>query len=345
MRTLAYVGRRVLFLVPQMLLISAVTFVLIRMLPGDPARLELGPLASEEGVQALRERLRLDESIIEQYGAYLGRMLHGDFGKSWVNGSDVGADMVARIPATLELIGFGLVLVLLVLVPVGIATSVSGGGWITRALKKITYGYGMLAGALPDFWLGLLLLFIFSATLGWLPGPEGRLGIGETAPPTLTGFYTIDALARADWRTFLSALRRLLLPGVTLAFVYGAPIYKMVRSSMAGALRANYTTYARAVGLRDARVLWYAFRNAAPPAIVIAGVITGFLLGGAVLIEAVFNINGIGRYAIDAIATSDYAPIQAFVLFAAIFTMLVYLLVDLLYFMMDPRADLRGRVR
>jgi ABC-type dipeptide/oligopeptide/nickel transport system permease component len=343
-RTVRYVGRRFLILVPQMLLISLVTFILIRMLPGDPARLELGPLASQDAVDRRRGELRLDDSVPVQYGAYLRRLSQGDFGTSWVNGSDVRDDLYQRVPATLELITIGLVVVLAFFIPFAIATSIRGGGLVVRGLKKLAYGYGMIAGALPDFWLGLLLIYVFFVKLGWAPGPTGRLNIGERPPPRITGFYTVDGVLAGDFAVAWSALSHLILPVITLAFVYGAPIFKMTQSKMAEALRSDYTYYAEALGLSKGRILVYAFRNAAPSVIVISGVISGYLLGGAVLIETVFNLNGVGQYAVQAVTTADYAPIQAFVLVAAVFTMLVYLAVDLFYFISDPRVEAGGSV-
>jgi peptide/nickel transport system permease protein len=343
-RTARYVGRRLLIAIPQMLLISLVTFILIRMLPGDPARLELGPLASQEAVDARRSELRLDESMPVQYGAYLKRLFNGDFGTSWVNGTDVRDDLYQRVPATLELISFGLLVVLIVFIPFAIATSIRGGGLVVRGLKKIAYGYGMIAGALPDFWLGLLLIYVFFTRLGIAPGPTGRLDIGESPPPRVTGFYTIDGVLAGQWDVAWSALTHLVLPVITLAFVYGGPIFKMTQSKMSDALRSDYTYYAESLGLPRRKVLFYAFRNAAPAVIVITGVISGYLLGGAVLIESVFNLNGVGLYAVNAVTTADYAPIQAFVLVAAIFTMLVYLAVDLFYFISDPRVEHGGSV-
>lgn len=339
MRSLIYIGRRLILLVPQLLLISIVTFVLIRALPGDPARLELGPLAPQEGVELLRQQLRLDRPLPEQYVAYLERLASGNLGRSWVNSTEVSADLATRLPATLELILVGMLLVAIVLIPLAMLSAMPGGGLVGAVTRKISLGYGLLAGALPDFWLGLMLIFVFFSLLGWAPGPEGRLGILDISPDYVTGMYTVDSLIAGDLATFWSALSHLILPAITLAFVYGAPIFKMVRSSLEGALKADYTLYAQAVGLRPSTTLRYAMRNAAPPSIVVTGVVSGYLLGGAVLIETVFNLNGLGQYAVQSITTADYAPIQAFVLLSAIFTMLVYLAVDLAYFATDPRVS------
>jgi ABC-type dipeptide/oligopeptide/nickel transport system permease component len=338
MRTWLYIGRRLVLVIPQMLLISVVTFILVRLLPGDPARLELGPLAPASGVTALRKQMHLDESLPQQYYWYLNSLLHGDFGRSWVNQTSVSADLAQRIPATLELMMWGMLLVLVVLVPLGVMTASRKGGLITQLLKRVTFGYGLLAGALPDFWLGLLLILIFFVKLHWAPGPEGRLSIEDQPPQHITGLYTIDALLTGNMAAFSSAAKHLALPAITLAFVYGGPIYKMARSRMSEALRSDYTAYAEGFGLPNRLVLWYALRNALPPVIVIVGVISGYLLGGAVLVETVFDLNGIGQYAVQAVQSADYAPIQAFVLVAAVFTMFVYLAVDLVYFAVDPRV-------
>lgn len=341
-RVTRYILKRLLVAIPQMLLISVVTFVLIRMLPGDPARLELGPLASQDAVDRRRSELRLDETLPVQFFAYLRRLFEGDLGTSWVNGSKVSADLAQRVPATLELITIGILVVLIVFIPFAIATSVRGGGIVVRILKKIAYGYGMIAGALPDFWLGLLLIYLFFVRLGIMPGPTGRLNIGETPPTRITGFYTVDGVLTGNFSVAWSAFTHLILPVATLAFVFGAPIFKMTQSKMSEALRSDYTYYSEALGLPSWRILVYAFRNSAPAVIVIAGVISGYLLGGAVLIETVFNLNGAGQYAVQSVTTSDYAPIQAFVLIAAIFTMLVYLAVDLFHFISDPRVEAGG---
>ncbi len=338
MRTLKYVARRLLLLIPQLFVISVITFVLVRMLPGDPARLELGPLAPQAGVDMLRRQLRLDEPLPQQYVAYLERLLHGDFGRSWVNASEVSQDLLVRVPATLELITAGMLLVFLVMVPIALLSANPSGGRFSRILRRGSFGYGLLAGALPDFWLGLVLIFVFFSMLGWAPGPEGRLGILDIPPDRVTGLYAVDSLIAGDFGAFRATLAHLVLPAITLAFVYGGPIFKMTQSSMASAMRADYTTYAVGLGLPRRTILFWAMRNAAPPAVVMTGVVTGFLLGGAVLIETVFNLNGLGQYAVQSITTADYAPIQGFVLVAAVFTMLVYLVVDLVYFMIDPRV-------
>jgi ABC-type dipeptide/oligopeptide/nickel transport system permease component len=337
-----YIARRLVFLIPQILLISFITFALVRLLPGDPARLALGPLAPEAAVNALRGKMHLDLSIWRQYLLWLDRALHGDFGGSWSNGTQVGEDLLQRIPVTLELIILSLISIALILVPLAIVTASRSRGLLVRVLRNVTFGYGMLAGALPDFLLGLVLIFIFFTHLNILPGPEGRLGILDTSPPFVTGSILIDSAWAGDWDAFSSGAWHLVMPVFTLAFVYGAPIFKMLRSQMEVALDAEYTTYGEALGLSPRIVFLRAARVAAAPTIVIVGTVIMFLLGGDVLVESVFNLSGLGQYAVQAIVTADYAPVQGFVCFAAIFTMLVYLAVDLIQFAMDPRIKVGG---
>ncbi len=342
MRFAAYLGLRFLFLIPQIVLISFVTFVLVRMLPGNPARMSLGPLAPESAVEALRSKWLLDRPIFEQYTAWLEKAFAGDLGESWVNNTMVLDDLIYRIPVTIEIIVLALIMVFLFLVPLAIITASRTKNRIVRFFQNITFGYGMLAGALPDFLLGLVLIFIFFTHAGILPGPEGRLGILDFESPFVTGSVLIDSLIAGDFNNFWSGAWHLIMPVFTLAFVYGAPIFKMLRSQMEGALQADYTTYAEAVGIKPRLVFLRAARVASGPTIVITGVVVMFLLGGAVLVETVFNLTGLGQYAVQAIVTADYAPLQGFVSFAAIFTMLVYLAVDLVQFSMDPRIKAMG---
>ena len=299
MRFAVYLGLRFLFLIPQIVLISFITFVLVRMLPGNPARMSLGPLAPESAVEALREKWLLDRPIFEQYGAWLEKAFTGDLGESWVNNTYVLDDLIQRIPVTIEIIVLALIMIFLFLVPLAIITAARTKNRIVRFFQNITFGYGMLAGALPDFLLGLVLIFIFFTHVGILPGPEGRLGILDFESPFVTGSVLIDSLIAGDFDNFWSGAWHLIMPVFTLSFVYGAPIFKMLRSQMEGALQADYTTYAEAVGIKPRTVFLRAARVASGPTIVITGVVVMFLLGGAVLVETVFNLTGLGQYAVQ----------------------------------------------
>lgn len=335
MRLLSFIGRRLLYLLPQAIGISIVTFIIVRALPGNPAYLIAGPRATAEMIANLEADMGLDQPIWIQYWLYIRDVLQGDFGTSWVTSNPVLVDLARRVPATLELITLGLVLSLAIGIPIGAIAALRARK--RSVVKTATNIYGSLAGAVPDFWLGLLLIFLFYLKLGWLPPPMGRVDLSVLPPPSVTGFLTIDSLLAGDQEAFRSALMHLILPVVTLVFVYMAPIVKMTRSSMEEVLATDYIQYSVALGLPQGAIFRRALHNALPPVATIVGVLYGYLLGGAVLVESVFAWGGVGQYAVQSIVNADFVAIQAFVLIAAAFTLIVYLLVDLVYFALDPR--------
>jgi len=334
-RLLTYILRRLLALIPQLLAISVVTFVLARLLPGDPVGMILGPLATPESIAALRTQMHLDQPIYLQYWYYLVDLLHGDLGRSWSTSESVWSDLIVRVPATLELITYSLLLALVVGISIGIVTAFRQGGWMDR----MTRVYGLMAGAIPDFWLGLLLIFFFYFELRIFPPPLGRLDPFLTPPAHITGMYTIDSLLTGNWACLASSISHLALPVITLAFASAGSIMRMTRATMIGILDGDFIRHARLSGLPERVLLRYALRNALPPVVTLVAIIYGYLLGGAVLIENVFGWGGLGQYAVQAMSNSDYAAIQGFVLVAATFTLILYLIVDLIYFAVDPRIN------
>jgi ABC-type dipeptide/oligopeptide/nickel transport system permease component len=332
-RLTIYVMRRSLALLPQLLAISIVTFVLARLLPGDPVGLILGPMATPESLAKLRSEMHLDQPLYIQYYYYVSNLLQGDFGRSWSTSDSVWSDLIARVPATLELITYSLMLALIMGIGVGVATSFRPAGWLDR----VTRVYGLMAGAIPDFWLGLLLIFFFYYELRIFPAPLGRLDPFLNAPTHITGMYTIDSLLTGNWTCLLSAVTHLALPVITLAFASAGSIMRMTRSTVMSILDGDFIRHGRLSGLPERTLLRYALRNALPPVVTLVAIIYGYLLGGAVLIENVFGWGGLGQYAVQAMSNSDYAAIQGFVLVTATFTLFLYLVVDLLYFAIDPR--------
>ena len=333
MRFLRYAARRLLFLVPQLFAVSVIVFFLVRLLPGDPAYLMAGQFATKERIEAVHSNMGLDRPLYEQYVIYVGNVLQGDFGMSWRTSQPIINDVKQRLPATLELILLAGFLSVLFGIPAGVYTAVKQKGIGDRILSM----YGMLAGSIPDFWLGLILIFIFFSLTGLLPGPIGQLDPIIEAPPTITGMIAVDALLSGRWDAFKSALAHLVLPVATLTLVYMTLIIKNTRSAVEEMLKADFVEHARAMGLSPFMQLRYAFRNALPPVVTVIGIVFWFLLGGAVLVETVFAWGGLGQYAVEAVVNSDYAALQAFVLLAAVFTLFVFLLVDLAYFVIDPR--------
>jgi peptide/nickel transport system permease protein len=336
-RVIGYLRRRAIFFIPQLIGITFVTFVLVRLLPGDPATRLLGSLATPEQTAELREKLGLNDPVWEQYFNWMGDVLGGDLGISFFTSQPVIDDIVDRFPATLELITITLIISLAVMIPLGILAGRQTGGRLSRIADRTVFGYGLLAGALPDFWLGLILLFVFYNLLGLAPAPLGRLDTGVDPPQAVIGFYTFDSLVTGNWEAFVSSVRHLALPVTTLVFIYGGPILKMTRQVMSSVLNASYIEHGRTLGLQDRTVILYALRNSLPPVVTITGVVFGYLLGGAVLVETVFSWGGLGQYSVQSVLNADFTAIQGFVLLAAVFSIFVYLLVDIAYLIIDPR--------
>jgi len=334
MRLFILAGKRLAFLVPQLIAVSLIVFFLVRLLPGDPAVLISGQFATQEHIQEVRSQLGLDKPLLEQYVLYVGNVLHGDFGMSWRTSQTVIADIKQRLPGTLELVLISTFLCVALGIPLGIWTAVRKKGIV----DKVLFGYGMLAGSIPDFWLGLILIFFVFWKFRWLPGPIGQLDPMITNPETVTGAIALDALITGNWVAFKSAVLHLVLPVATLTGVNMTLVMKNVRLTMEEALESEYAEYARALGLPPIVRLRYALRNSLPPVVTVVGILVWYLLGGAVLVETVFAWGGLGQYAVESVVYSDYAPLQAFVLFAAVFTMAVFLVVDLVYYALDPRV-------
>ncbi|EMZ2329710.1 MULTISPECIES: ABC transporter permease [Klebsiella] len=332
-RWLQIVLGRLLLVVPQMFGVLLVTFFLIRLLPGDPAVLLLGNMATPEAVAQLRERLGLNHSVWIQFADYIRHIFQGDLGISIFTSNPVTTDLLDRAPATLELIGYSLVLMVVTAIVLAVASAVWRGSFIDIFVRI----YGLAAGAIPDFWIGLLLIFFFYSLLGWAAPPFGRLDAILTPPHYVTGFYTIDSLLAGDMEAFRSSVGRLILPVLTLAIVNAGALMKMTHSIFSGVWGSEFVQHGRACGLSEFQLVRMALRNSLPPIITIVGFITGFLLGSAVLVETIFSWGGLGQYAVQAVINSDYPALQGFILVAAVFVLLVYLVVDILYELADPR--------
>ncbi|MSO73802.1 MAG: ABC transporter permease [Alphaproteobacteria bacterium] len=333
MRVLRYVGKRLVFIVPQLFGIILVSFLLVKLIPGDPAVLMLGPFATQEQLEKLRAGMGLQGTVLDQFWIYLTNLVQGDLGTSWQTTQPVLLDLFQRFPATLELITLALLLALLIGIPLGVAAA-----YFKRSIvKKFSDYYGLLAGALPDFWLGLVLIFFFYTVLDWVPAPLGRLDIALVPPPTVTNFLLIDSVIAGDWQALWSALGRLILPVVTLGVINAGPILKMTQSTMERMLESDFIRYAETCGLPRSVVIRRALQNSLPSIVTIISVLYGFLIGGAVLVEMVFSWGGAGQYAVQGVLNADINPVLGFVLFSAIFSLVIYLIVDLIYFAIDPR--------
>jgi peptide/nickel transport system permease protein len=315
--------------------VIVITFALTRILPGDTAEYFAGPAATKEAIQEVRVKLGLDKPKYQQFIRYVQDLSRGDFGQSLTTGQPVIRDLTARLPASAELTLAGLIVSILIAIPLGVLAAVKEGSFIDH-ISRVVATAGV---SLPVFFTGLLLSYFFYFKLGWAPSPLGRLDIIYSAPAQVTGFYLIDSLIAGDLEVFWAALKQLILPAATLAIFSLAPITRMTRASMLAVLSSDFVRTARASGLSTRKViLTYAFRNALLPVITTLGMVFSFLLGANVLVEKVFAWPGIGSYAVEALIASDFAPVQGFVLVMAIMYVLLNLMIDLLYGVIDPRV-------
>jgi ABC-type dipeptide/oligopeptide/nickel transport system permease component len=331
--------KRLATVIPTLIGVVIVTFLLTRVLPGDPAVYFAGPAATPQSIAEIRKSLGLDRPLPDQFARYVSDLAHGNFGNSLSTGRPVAAEISSRLPASAELTLSGLLLSIAIAVPLGIFAAVRQGSLIDHFCRVIA-----TAGvSLPVFFTGLLLVYVFYFRLGWSPAPLGRLDAFATAPPDITGFYLIDSLITGNFETFRAALNQLILPAVTLAIFSLAPITRMTRASMLAVLASEFIRTARASGLSGRRViLTYAFRNAMLPVVTTLGMVFSFLLGANVLVEKVFAWPGIGSYAVEALLQSDFAPVQGFVLTMAVLYVALNLCIDMLYGVIDPRVRLEA---
>ncbi len=336
---LANILRRLITVIPTLIGVVIVTFLLTRVLPGDPAVYFAGPAATPQSIDEIRKSLGLDQPLPEQFVRYVDDLAHGNLGNSLATGRPVLAEITSRLPASAELTLFGLFISIVIAIPLGILAAVKQGSWIDHTCRIVA-----TAGvSLPVFFTGLLLVYVFYFRLGWAPAPLGRLGVFYDAPPHVTGFYLIDSLIAGDFELFRASLSQLVLPGLTLAIFSLAPIARMTRASMLTVLACDYIRTARASGLSAYTiVVTYAFRNAMLPVITTLGMVFSFLLGANVLVEKVFAWPGIGSFAVEALIASDYAPVQGFVLTMAVMYVALNLLIDVLYGVVDPRVRLEA---
>jgi len=333
---LAKLFERVLSAIPVAIGVAVIAFLFLRFLPGDPVEIMLGDIqASQEQVAAMRQDLNLDEPLWTQLGLFFRDLLRGDLGTSYVKNQPVVKLVADTLPATIELTLATIVIAILIALPVGIVSALRAGSWLDRTVLS-----GALLGvSMPAFWFGLLLILLLSVQLHALP-TSGRIP-ATLAVDTRTGFMLIDTLLAGDVRAFGAAVRHLILPALTLGVVFSAVLARVVRASMIEVLQREYVTTARAKGLREwVVVMKHALRNALIPALTVAGLQVGELLGGNMIVETIFAWPGVGRLVVSSIFARDYVVVQAAVMLYALTYVAVNLLVDALYTLLNPRIAL-----
>ena len=310
-RRTRYILERILLAITTLLAMSLFVFLLIRLVPGDPVQTMLGFRATPQNVATIRHQLHLDEPLVTQYFDWLSGLLHGDLGRDYISHAPLSELLSNAIPVTLELTFLSMTLALVVGVPLGVLAAARPG-----AIRRAMDGFVIVGVSIPDFWLGTLLVLLFAATLVWLP-PSGYTP------------FTADPLGN---------LRYMTLPVVTLAVGEAAYIARTTRGAMDEALGAPFVTFLRAKGLAERSIIFrHALRNASVPIVTVAGIQFGVLLGGAIVIETLFGLPGVGRLTVTAINQRNYTVVQGAVLFIATLFILVNLVTDLLYGWLDPR--------
>ena len=329
---LGYISRRLFHLLLIMVGVSVLVFLMLRMIPGDPARLLLGEYASPDELARLRTQLGLDQSYLTQYAIYIKNLLQGDFGKSVRTGAPIVNEIGVRLLATIELSMAAMFIATILGIAAGVVSSV-------KQYSILDYGSMFLAligVSMPIFWLGLMLIYLLSVKFPILP-MMGRITMGLEAP-AVTGLVVIDTLIAGQLGGFFDSLRHLILPSFTLATIPMAIVARITRSSMLEVLNKDYVRTARAKGLDEMIViLRHALRNAFLPVVTVLGLNLGLLLGGAVLTETIFSWPGLGRYVVDSLMARDYAAVQSCILIFAVVMALINLFVDLVYVLLDPR--------
>jgi peptide/nickel transport system permease protein len=336
-RLARYVLRRLGLGLLTLWLVTVAVFAITNVLPGNPAEVRLGPLATPQALAAEEHRMGLDRPLLERYETFVTGAVQGDFGTSFKTERPVASDLADRLPATLELALLATVLALAIGIPLGFLAATRRNSITDHVARNVA----ATAAAMPIFWLGLILLFVFSYQLGWTPGAVGRWPITTDPPPNVTGFLTIDSLLAGNLGAFWTALQYLALPALTLAIIELAPIIKMARSAMLETLATDYVRTSRAFGFSGRQIFFGdTLRNALIPVVTLVGIVLGYLVAGNVIVEQLFSWPGIGRYAYGAVTSNDFNAIQGFILLVATIYVLLNLAIDLIYAVIDPRIRL-----
>jgi peptide/nickel transport system permease protein len=331
----AYIGRRLVLAVLVLCIVSVGTFGMAHAVPGSPVDVLIGERQSgDPEMRALVEkRWGLDRPLPVQFGYYALNLFRGDLGISVTSRRPVMTDLRQYVPATIELSIFAMAYALLVGVPLGLVAAIRVNRWPDTAARFIA----LLGTSVPVFWLGLLLLYVFFYRLGWVPGP-GQLDVAIKRPPRVTGMITVDSILDGNWTALRSALRHLILPSIVLGSFAMGIVVRMLRSSLLASLGDDYVRTARAKGLAERRVvIGHALRNAMIPTVTVLGLTFASLLAGAVLTETIFSWPGIGRYSVQAALKLDYPGLFGVTLVVALAYVLVNLIVDVMYGLLDPR--------
>ncbi len=332
-----FLVRRLLLMVPLLFGIIFVTFMLVRIGGQDAVGMLAGPMANESEIAEIRRSLGLDRPIFEQFLVYMGNLLQGDLGKSWQSNEPVLDEILLRLPASLELLVLAILVGTIVGIPVGLYAAYRP----NRLFDQVSR-FGSLVGfSIPTYWFALVATFVFFYLLRWAAAPLGRIGMEVFPPPDITGSYLIDALITGRWDAALSAAHRLMLPVIVFAIIVSAPIIKQTRAIALEAMGSDFIRYARACGYGPRLVRRIAMRASFVPVVTFIGSEVATMLLAVSLIELIFAWGGLGQWGLNAILFGDFAAVQGYVLVLASFSAFVFLFVDLIVLLFEPRAALR----
>lgn len=329
-----YIIKRLLALIPILIGVAVIVFLIVHLIPGDPAQTMLGERATDQALERLREQMGLNDPLPVQFWRYIKDLLRGDFGRSIMSNNPVSQELAQRFPATLELSFFAIMFAVGIGVPAGIFAAINQNSWFDNLSMLIA----LMGVSMPIFWLGLMFIWLFAVELGWFP-PSSRIGIGLDFSP-ITNLYVLDSILQLNFSALKDVLHHLVLPAVALGTIPMAIIARMTRSSMLEVLRKDFIRTAYAKGLKRKVVIFkHTLKNAMVPIITVVGLQFGVLLGGAVMTETIFSWPGLGKYLVDAIYARDFPIVQGGILFFAGVFVIVNLLVDLSYALFDPRIQ------
>lgn len=329
-----YLIKRGLSTVPMLIGLSMLIFTLARVIPGRPARLALGPRATDEAVQQLRNRMGLDEPLWKQYIDYMVGLLHGDMGQSLVSNRNVATDLVEYFPATFELTTLAMIIAIVIGVPLGVVAGSNKDRWPDNASRLFSF----FNVSLPPFWAGILLQLVIAFYMGWLPA-TGRIGDVSPMPVETTGLLLVDSLLAANIDAFVSAVKHLILPAITLSLAPMADIARMTRSSFIEEFDKDYVEGLRTHGIPSKLIAYkYVLRKSFASTLTIIGLDYGFLLGSAFVVEIVFSWPGMASYGVEAILQKDINAMVGVTLVIGASFLIVNFVVDILYGFFDPRV-------
>lgn len=334
----AFLARRLLLLAPLLVIVGFLAFMLVRISGQDSSAMLAGPTATAAEIDAIRASLALDQPLWRQFLAWLGNVIQGDLGRSWISNRPVAAELLDRLPATLELLLFGVAIGAAVGIPVGLRAARLPDGRFDQISRFVS----LLGFSTPTYWLGLIMLFVFFFLLDLAPPGMGRISLMLDPPARITGSYFLDALIAGQGEAAWSAGAQLVLPVLCIAIISAAPIVKQTRAVALEAYGSDYLRFARAQGLPAHQVNRIVLRNSLVPIVTFVGTEIAGLVGTTSLIEYVFAWGGAGQFGLNAIIQGDFAVVQGYVLLLAAFSVVVFLCVDLAVLALEPRATLRA---